>query len=91
MVQLIFLFYQILNLHNNDCDIYVYVFQMMLGLVTHEPHMSLLREEVRFGGKKDRQKRSNAAEDTTFHLLHLSLMREYIDFEFKELKVLTEK
>ena len=60
---------------------------MMLGLVSHEPHMSLLREEVRFGRKNDRQKRSNAAEDTTFHLLHLSLMREYIDFEFSALKV----
>lgn len=31
--------------------------QMMLGLATHEPHFSLLREEVRFGGKKDRNKR----------------------------------
>lgn len=30
---------------------------MMLGLATHEPHFSLLREEVRFGGKKDRNKR----------------------------------
>lgn len=27
---------------------------MMLGLATHEPHFSLLREEVRFGGRKDR-------------------------------------
>lgn len=27
--------------------------QMMLGLATHEPHFSLLREEVRFGSKKD--------------------------------------
>ena len=32
-------------------------FQMMLGLATHDPHFSLLREEVRFGGKKDRNKR----------------------------------
>ena len=29
----------------------------MLGLTSHEPHFSLLREEVRFGGKKDRNKR----------------------------------
>lgn len=27
-------------------------------------------------------------EKTTFHLLHLSLFREYIDWEFSELKVL---
>ena len=59
----------------------------MLGLAMHEPHFSLLREEVRFTGKNS-QKRSTAPEETTFHLLHLSLMREYLDFEFGiELKV----
>jgi len=55
--------------------------QIMLGLTTHEPHFSLLREEVRFTGKNS-QKRSTAPEETTFHLLHLSLMREYLEFEF---------
>ncbi|KAJ8274224.1 hypothetical protein COCON_G00088490 [Conger conger] len=58
---------------------------IMLGLTSHEPHFSLLREEVRFGGRKA-QKRITAPEETTFHLLHLSLMREYIDYEFSELK-----
>ncbi|RXN27877.1 5 -3 exoribonuclease 1 [Labeo rohita] len=58
---------------------------IMLGLTSHEPHFSLLREEVRFGGKKS-QKRITAPEETTFHLLHLSLMREYIDYEFSELR-----
>ncbi|XP_066564955.1 5'-3' exoribonuclease 1 isoform X2 [Amia ocellicauda] len=58
---------------------------IMLGLTSHEPHFSLLREEVRFGGKKS-QKRISAPEETTFHLLHLSLMREYIDYEFSEVK-----
>ncbi|XP_072560134.1 5'-3' exoribonuclease 1 [Paramormyrops kingsleyae] len=58
---------------------------IMLGLVSHQPHFSLLREEVRFGGKKS-QKRITAPEETTFHLLHLSLMREYIDYEFSALK-----
>uniref|UniRef100_A0A674DJ02 5'-3' exoribonuclease 1 n=1 Tax=Salmo trutta TaxID=8032 RepID=A0A674DJ02_SALTR len=58
---------------------------MMLGLTSHEPHFSLLREEVRFGGKKN-QKRITAPEETTFHLLHLSLFREYIDYEFSEVK-----
>uniref|UniRef100_A0A7N6BE64 5'-3' exoribonuclease 1 n=1 Tax=Anabas testudineus TaxID=64144 RepID=A0A7N6BE64_ANATE len=59
---------------------------IMLGLTSHEPNFSLLREEVRFGGKKS-QKRITAPEETTFHLLHLSLMREYIDYEFSELRL----
>lgn len=58
---------------------------IMLGLTSHENNFSLLREEVRFGGKKS-QKRITAPEETTFHLLHLSLMREYIDYEFCELR-----
>lgn len=58
---------------------------IMLGLTSHEPNFSLLREEVRFGGKKS-QKRITAPEETTFHLLHLSLMREYIDYEFSEIR-----
>ncbi|XP_028587031.2 5'-3' exoribonuclease 1 [Podarcis muralis] len=57
---------------------------IMLGLTSHEPHFSLLREEVRFGGKKSQ--RACAPEETTFHLLHLSLMREYIDYEFSPVK-----
>jgi len=28
------------------------ILQMMLGLASHEPHFSLLREEVKFGGKQ---------------------------------------
>ena len=39
-----------------------------------------------FGGKKTAQKRTVTVEDTTFHLLHLSLLREYIDHEFGSLK-----
>lgn len=31
--------------------------------------------------------RITAPEETTFHLLHLSLMREYIDYEFSVLRV----
>ncbi|XP_053186193.1 5'-3' exoribonuclease 1 isoform X1 [Scomber japonicus] len=58
---------------------------IMLGLTSHEPNFSLLREEVRFGGKKN-QKRITAPEETTFHLLHLSLMREYIDYEFSDIR-----
>ena len=60
------------------------IFQILLGLVTHEVHFSLLREEVKFGKA---QKRITSADEQCFHLLHLSLFREYIDKEFHCLKV----
>jgi len=56
---------------------------MMLGLLSHEPHFSLLREEVLFGREK---KKSTSVENTTFFLMHLSLFREYLDLEFSALK-----
>lgn len=56
---------------------------IMLGLCTHEPHFSLLREEVKFGQK---QKRISTAEETQFCLLHLSVLREYIEHEFEGFK-----
>ncbi|KAL3234998.1 hypothetical protein RNJ44_02786 [Nakaseomyces bracarensis] len=56
---------------------------IMLGLSTHAPHFALLREEVTFG------RRNNSAtknlEEQNFYLLHLSLMREYLELEFKEI------
>uniref|UniRef100_S4RDG8 5'-3' exoribonuclease 1 n=1 Tax=Petromyzon marinus TaxID=7757 RepID=S4RDG8_PETMA len=63
---------------------------IMLGLTSHEPHFSLLREEVRFAtdAKCSILQLSVAPEETTFHLLHLSLMREYLQYEFEELKAL---
>ena len=64
---------------------FLFSHQMMLGLATHEPHFSLLREEVRFGRKS--QRRQTTPDTVTFHLLHLSIMREYIDFEFMPIKV----
>ena len=59
----------------------------MLGMASHEPHFSLLREEVRFGSRADAKKRTATPESQTFHLLHLSLLREYIEHEFSPLKV----
>ncbi|KAL7750241.1 exonuclease II Exo2 [Sorochytrium milnesiophthora] len=57
---------------------------IMLGLVTHEPHFALLREEVTFGPRK---KKSSPAtlESQNFFLMHLSLFREYLDLEFNSL------
>ncbi|PRT54494.1 5'-3' exoribonuclease 1 [Wickerhamiella sorbophila] len=54
---------------------------IMLGLSTHQPHFSLLREEVFFG----RSERFQSAElsEKRFFLLHLSLVREYLQLEFR--------
>ncbi|PJF17899.1 5'-3' exoribonuclease 1 [Paramicrosporidium saccamoebae] len=52
---------------------------ILLGLLSHDPHFALLREEVTFG--RGNQVKKSAA-DTKFFLLHLCLMREYMDLEF---------
>eukprot|EP00045_Choanoeca_perplexa_P016695 m.228972 g.228972 ORF g.228972 m.228972 type:complete len:1310 (+) comp17332_c0_seq60:191-4120(+) len=57
---------------------------IMLGLASHEPHFSLLREEVKFG--KQHGKRQASAEQQTFHLLSLSMYREYLNMEFLDVK-----
>ena len=57
---------------------------IMLGLLSHDPHFCLLREEVLFGPAKARAKKG--LESTNFYLMHLSLLREYLDIEFSDLK-----
>eukprot|EP00039_Didymoeca_costata_P026411 m.15885 g.15885 ORF g.15885 m.15885 type:complete len:1314 (+) comp5516_c0_seq1:151-4092(+) len=57
---------------------------MVLGLASHEPHFCLLREEVKFGGRQN--KRESKAEAKNWHILSLTLFREYISYEFDELK-----
>ncbi|XP_073973804.1 5'-3' exoribonuclease pacman isoform X2 [Rhodnius prolixus] len=64
-------------LHGLDADL------VMLGLCSHELHFSLLREEVKFGRN---QKRPANPEEISYELLHLSLMRDYLDLEFQTLK-----
>ncbi|KAJ6517993.1 exonuclease II [Mycena vitilis] len=57
---------------------------IMLGLLSHDPHFCLLREEVKFGPAS--RKRGNTSLDAiNFYLLHLSLMREYLDLEFRDI------
>jgi len=56
---------------------------IMLGLLSHDPHFCLLREEVTFGRS---QKKSKELEHQNFYLLHLSVVREYLEHEFQELK-----
>ncbi|KAM0788250.1 hypothetical protein ACM66B_001401 [Microbotryomycetes sp. NB124-2] len=57
---------------------------IMLGLLSHDPHFCLLREEVKFGPQRNKSK--GGLESTNFFLLHLSLFREYLDLEFSSLK-----
>lgn len=53
---------------------------IMLGLLSHDPHFCLLREEVTFGRQRKNQRGGLAQQN--FFLLHLSLLREYLDLEF---------
>ncbi|KAK8162377.1 XRN 5'-3' exonuclease N-terminus-domain-containing protein [Phyllosticta citrichinensis] len=57
---------------------------IMLGLLSHDPHFCLLREEVTFG--RQNQKKSKELEHQNFFLLHLCLVREYLELEFQELE-----
>ncbi|KAI5799181.1 putative exonuclease Kem1 [Peziza echinospora] len=56
---------------------------IMLGLLSHDPHFCLLREEVNFGRNQKKQKE---LEHQNFYLMHLSVVREYLEHEFQELK-----
>eukprot|EP01129_Flabellula_baltica_P009271 TRINITY_DN3759_c0_g1_i1.p1 TRINITY_DN3759_c0_g1~~TRINITY_DN3759_c0_g1_i1.p1 ORF type:complete len:1308 (-),score=330.34 TRINITY_DN3759_c0_g1_i1:15-3938(-) len=52
---------------------------IMLSLVTHEPYFCLLREEGVLNRRYDKKKVGEAQE---FHLLHISLLREYLEIEY---------
>lgn len=55
---------------------------IILGLASHEPYFFLLREEQTFGRKKSKKDSG----DVRFHLLSLTLFRDYIAIEFAPLK-----
>lgn len=57
---------------------------IMLGLLSHDPHFCLLREEVTFG--RQSKAKSKELEHQNFFLMHLSVVREYLEHEFQELK-----
>ncbi|TWU72265.1 hypothetical protein ED733_002064 [Metarhizium rileyi] len=56
---------------------------IMLGLLSHDPHFCLLREEVTFG--RASKTKSKELEHQNFYLLHLCIVREYLEMEFQEL------
>ncbi|KAH9809302.1 hypothetical protein Tdes44962_MAKER06162 [Teratosphaeria destructans] len=57
---------------------------IMLGLLSHDPHFCLLREEVTFG--RASKTKSTELEHQNFYLMHLCIVREYLELEFQELK-----
>lgn len=57
---------------------------IMLGLLSHDPHFCLLREEVTFG--RNSNKKSKELEHQNFYLMHLCIVREYLELEFQDLK-----
>jgi 5'-3' exoribonuclease 1 len=58
---------------------------IMLGLLSHDPHFCLLREEVTFG--RQAKTKSKELEHQNFYLMHLCIVREYLELEFQELKI----
>ena len=69
-------------MYGQDADL------IMLGLASHEPHFTLLREQVDFRGMMMQRRNPNenklvtrATKETKWQLLHITVLREYLAFE----------
>lgn len=60
---------------------------IMLGLASHEPNLVLLRERVVFNAKQqallEKDGISSYIHNANFEFLHLSILRDYLAFEFE--------
>lgn len=63
---------------------------IMLGLSSHEPNFMLLREEIKFTGKKGEATKGKSQRvdpsKVNFNVLYLSMLRDYIEKDFLPLK-----
>jgi len=59
---------------------------IMLSLVSHDPHFTLLREEVIFGSNRpEGLPRKALTKLDEFQFLHISVLRDYLDLEYRQL------
>lgn len=64
-------------MYGSDADL------MLLGLMTHEPHFTLVREVVVWGGHKGSKVAAKQIAEQQWQLVHLSLFREYLMMEMR--------
>lgn len=64
-------------MYGSDADL------MLLGLMTHEPHFTLVREVVVWGGGQRHKVAAKPIAEQQWQLVHLSLFREYLLLELR--------